>query len=72
MIDGFAEEVSQAVRLELLAAGVRLFFRRPAEMQAREHSLSPFPPEDACEMPQPSRPSKDAPAEPCWVAPSTC
>ncbi len=33
-IDGFEEEGSQAVRLELLSAATRLFFRRPAEMQA--------------------------------------
>mmetsp|Transcript_26283 Transcript_26283/g.84324 ORF Transcript_26283/g.84324 Transcript_26283/m.84324 type:complete len:531 (+) Transcript_26283:852-2444(+) len=33
LIDNFAEETSQAVRLELLAATVRLFFRRPAELQ---------------------------------------
>ena len=33
MIDGFAEEQSQPVRLELLAAATKLFFKRPAELQ---------------------------------------
>ena len=33
LIDSFAEETSQHVRLELLAAATRLFFRRPGEMQ---------------------------------------
>jgi len=34
MIDGFLEEVSGAVRLEMLTAAVKLFFCRPPEMQA--------------------------------------
>ena len=34
LIDSFEEELSQSVRLELLCASTRLFFRRPAEMQA--------------------------------------
>jgi len=34
LIDGFGEETSQSVRLELLAAATKLFFRRPGEMQA--------------------------------------
>ena len=33
MIDAFAEEPSQSVRLELLCAATKLFFKRPAEMQ---------------------------------------
>ena len=33
LIDGFNEEQSQAVRLELLAAATKLFFKRPAELQ---------------------------------------
>ena len=33
LVDAFAEETSQAVRLELLAAAAKLFFRRPGEMQ---------------------------------------
>lgn len=33
-IENFAEEASQEVRLELLAAAAKLFLRRPAEMQA--------------------------------------
>lgn len=33
LIDNFAEETTQEVRLELLAAATKLFFRRPAEMQ---------------------------------------
>jgi len=33
LIDSFAEEQSQAVRLELLATAMRLFFHRPPEMQ---------------------------------------
>jgi len=33
MIDGFCEEVSGAVRLEMLTAVVKLFFCRPPEMQ---------------------------------------
>lgn len=34
MIDGFLEETSGAVRLEMLTATVKLFFCRPPEMQA--------------------------------------
>lgn len=34
MVDEFADEPSAAVRLELLAATVKLFLKRPAEMQA--------------------------------------
>lgn len=34
MIDGFMEETSGAVRLEMLTATVKLFFCRPPEMQA--------------------------------------
>ena len=34
LVEGFSEETSQAVRLELLATATKLFFRRPAEMQA--------------------------------------
>jgi len=33
MIDGFLEEISGAVRLEMLTAAVKLFFCRPPEMQ---------------------------------------
>lgn len=33
LIDGFEEETSQLVRLELLSAATKLFFSRPAEMQ---------------------------------------
>ena len=33
MIDAFAEEPSQSMRLELLCAATKLFFKRPAEMQ---------------------------------------
>eukprot|EP00927_Polykrikos_kofoidii_P026605 TRINITY_DN2365_c0_g3_i1.p1 TRINITY_DN2365_c0_g3~~TRINITY_DN2365_c0_g3_i1.p1 ORF type:complete len:864 (+),score=182.63 TRINITY_DN2365_c0_g3_i1:88-2592(+) len=33
MIEGFAEEASGAVRLEMLTSAVKLFFSRPAEMQ---------------------------------------
>mmetsp|Transcript_92943 Transcript_92943/g.266419 ORF Transcript_92943/g.266419 Transcript_92943/m.266419 type:complete len:839 (+) Transcript_92943:187-2703(+) len=34
MIDGFVEEVSGAVKLEMITAAVKLFFCRPPEMQA--------------------------------------
>lgn len=34
MIDGFVEETSNSVRLEMLTAAVKLFFCRPPEMQA--------------------------------------
>eukprot|EP00932_Pfiesteria_piscicida_P020992 SRR837773.7792.p1 GENE.SRR837773.7792~~SRR837773.7792.p1 ORF type:complete len:374 (-),score=174.20 SRR837773.7792:288-1409(-) len=34
MVDGFLEEPSGAVRLEMLTAAVKLFFLRPPEMQA--------------------------------------
>ena len=33
LIEGYDEEQSSIVRLELLASSIRLFFRRPAEMQ---------------------------------------
>ena len=42
MLAGFDEEPSAAVRLELLTAATKLFFKRPGEMQARK-GLNPLP-----------------------------